>query len=137
MLVTIGHFFDPMEAHILRARLESEGIPATVADDLLVTANWPWSVALGGAKLQVPREDEAQAREILAAYASGELASDVELETGTGPEACPDCGSTELERSVPASQKLFALGLFAISSATFPTRTSSLRCKSCGHRWQS
>ncbi|WP_147300667.1 DUF2007 domain-containing protein [Lysobacter silvisoli] len=31
MLLTVGRYFDPWEAHILRARLEAEGIPASVA----------------------------------------------------------------------------------------------------------
>ena len=41
MLVTLARYFDPWEAHVLRARLESEGIPATVTGDQHIIANWP------------------------------------------------------------------------------------------------
>jgi hypothetical protein len=136
MLVTCAHFYEPVEAHVVRARLEAEGIPATVADDQLVTANWPLSVALGGARIQVPEEFLAEARAIIEAYSNGEFAADLDAETGSEPEQCPRCQGRTIQRSVPASQKALALGVFALSGATFPTRESVLRCGDCGEQWQ-
>ena len=43
-----------MEAHIFRLRLEAEGIFAVVAHEHHVWANWPYAMALGGVKVQVP-----------------------------------------------------------------------------------
>ena len=51
MLATVTRYFDPWEAHILCARLVAEGIPASVIGDQHIMANWPMSVALGGAAL--------------------------------------------------------------------------------------
>jgi hypothetical protein len=131
MLVTVAQFFDPMEAHIVRARLEAEDIPATVAHDQHVTANWPLSVALGGVRVQVPADCAEPAQALLAAYHRGELAQ----EPAAPEENCPDCGADGTERRVGMGQKALAIGVFVLGSATFPTRQTVLRCRACGHEW--
>jgi hypothetical protein len=136
LLVTCAQFIEPVEAQIVRARLESEGIPAFVADELLVTANWPISTALGGVRVQVPPEYLDEAREIVAAYFQGQFAADVDAEAGSEPHKCPACGSESFRRSVPFGQKALAIGVFAVGGATFPTRCSSFRCTACGKRWE-
>lgn len=54
--VTVANYIEPSEAHVVRALLESAGLPATVADEHHVTANYPISTALGGVRVQVPKE---------------------------------------------------------------------------------
>ena len=136
MLTTIGRYFDPWEAHILRARLEAEGIPATVAGDQHVIANWPWSVALGGAALQVPSEYLAQAQEILAAYHAGSLQEDLIAEHPNAADECPSCSGSQVVGSVPLRQRALTFATFLLSSAPFPTSASSMQCQACGYRWQ-
>jgi len=53
MLTTIASYSFPYEAHIARAKLESEGIPAFVADEHTISMQWLYSNALGGVRLQV------------------------------------------------------------------------------------
>tara|TARA_R100001143_G_scaffold755_1_gene2242 strand:- start:4968 stop:5165 length:198 start_codon:yes stop_codon:yes gene_type:complete len=48
MLKTVATFSFPHEAHIARAKLESEGIPALVADEHTINMQWLYSNALGG-----------------------------------------------------------------------------------------
>ncbi len=71
--VTVAHFFIPTEAHILRGRLESEGIPAVVTDANLVQANNLISVAVGGVRVQVPVEFAPEAEGIVDAIQRGEF----------------------------------------------------------------
>lgn len=78
---TIARYSTPAEAHVMRARLEAEGIPAIVADEYTVSANWLWSVAVGGVRLQVPAELAGQAMELLAAVQAGNYALADEVET--------------------------------------------------------
>ena len=137
MLVTIEHFFDPWEAHILRARLEADGIPAIVASDQHIMACWPLSLALGGAALQVQEEHAHKASEIISAYRSGALKEDLIAEHPEAADACPACGSQELESSVPLSQSALNLATFMLASAPFPTNASQKKCKACGHEWRS
>ncbi len=66
MLITVASFSFPHEAHIARAKLDSEGIPATLADEYTIGMQWLYSNALGGVKVQVPEPYAQQAVEILA-----------------------------------------------------------------------
>jgi len=63
---TVISFRDPFEANIVRAKLIAAGIDAIVTDELTVQANWFYSLAIGGVKVQVPDGDIALARNILA-----------------------------------------------------------------------
>jgi predicted amidophosphoribosyltransferase len=45
-LVTVATFNYPLEAHLSRAKLESEGIKAFVADEHMINANWLYSIAV-------------------------------------------------------------------------------------------
>ena len=136
MLTTVGRYFDPWEAHILRARLEAEGVPASVTGDQHIIANWPLSVALGGAALQVPDEYVEQAQEIIAAYHAGTLEQDLVAEHPEAANTCPACGAAEAKGSVPLSQRALAVATFLVASAPFTTHASHMQCKTCGHHWQ-
>jgi Putative prokaryotic signal transducing protein len=62
--VTVKQFPDSLSAAIPRSRLEAEGIPTFVAGERM-DALAAYQVATGGAKLQVPAEQVAEARIIL------------------------------------------------------------------------
>ncbi|WP_111495422.1 MULTISPECIES: DUF2007 domain-containing protein [Marinobacter] len=64
--VTVARYSLPFEAHVARARLDSEGVDATVADEHTIGMQWLYSDAMGGVRLQVRAEDEFRARAILA-----------------------------------------------------------------------
>jgi len=134
-MITVAHYFEPSEAHVVRALLASAGLHATVADEHHVIANYPISTALGGVRVQVPHEEVEAAKGLIAAYANGELQRELEEETGDVPEACPACGSAELSGRVPVRSKVLAVAVFALGAATFPTRQSVRKCASCGHSW--
>ena len=128
MLVTVASFHDSIEAQIVRALLESEGIPAMLADLNLVSANWAMSVAVGGVRVQVLAENLDEARKLVAAYHAGELAYGAEHATAA---ACASCGSAEIARVVPASQKALAIATFAFAGVPISTTTQRV-CRNCG-----
>ncbi len=66
MLITVASFSFPHEAHIAKAKLCSENIPATLADEYTIGMQWLYSDALGGVKVQVPAPFAQRAIEILA-----------------------------------------------------------------------
>ena len=72
--ITIARFLIPMDAHILRGRLEAQGVPAIVADGNLTQTNGLLSVAVGGARVQVPVPYVAEAISVIAALRSGAFA---------------------------------------------------------------
>ena len=65
-LVTLLKYLQPVEAHILKGKLESEGIAAAVFDENFSTI-YPFAAQLtGGVHLKVRAEDLERAKEILA-----------------------------------------------------------------------
>jgi len=64
-LVTIGRYFNPLEAHAHRMALEEASLPAWVSDE---SGGAMFGVGVGS-RLQVRAEDEAAARAILEAAA--------------------------------------------------------------------
>lgn len=134
MPITIARYFEPSEAHVVRALLESAGLRATVADEHHVTANYPLSTALGGVRVQVPAEEAEAAAELVAAYSRGEL--DAGDGDGAAAGGCPACGSQRVTPHVSGGSKLLAVAVFLLGSATFPTRESVYDCADCGHHWE-
>lgn len=63
--ITIFAFTYPHEAHIAKAKLESEGIEVMLKDELTVQVNNFYSGAIGGVKLQVQENNVIPAQEIL------------------------------------------------------------------------
>lgn len=90
----------PYEAHLGRARLESEGITAVVADEHTISMQWMLSDALGGVRLRVQEADLARAEEILS-----EDRSDLVEESGAGPMADQSGEAPGLRLSPLASEK--------------------------------
>lgn len=62
---TLASFSLPMDAYLLRARLESSGITSYIRDENLITLDWLYSNAVGGVKVDVMDEDYEEALQIL------------------------------------------------------------------------
>lgn len=135
MLVTLARFVDPWEAHVVRARLEADGIPATVAFAHHAIANWPMSLALGGTAVQVPGTLLDRSRALLADYAAGILEDELNEEAGIQGEHCPACGSTDFKRTMPWQKRLGAIVVMLVF-APYPTHRNRFICRACGCRWQ-
>ncbi len=134
MLVTVTRFLDPWEAYVVRARMEAEGIPATVAYANHAIVNWPMSLALGGTAVQVPEGFLAQAREVLSEYEAGALEDALNAALGLEREHCPRCGSTDFKRTMPWGKRARAALIVALF-APYPASRSRFICRNCGCRW--
>jgi hypothetical protein len=62
-LVTVGQYGETMQAELAKARLDSAGIPSFLVGENTAML---YGTGLGGLKLQVSPQDEADARNILA-----------------------------------------------------------------------
>ena len=81
-LVTVARMYNPLEAEMLRGRLESEGVPAMVADTQTAQVNPFYKLAIGGVRVMVPEAYLARAREIVRADARGDYALDDGTDVG-------------------------------------------------------
>jgi hypothetical protein len=75
-LVLIARLFTALDAHLLRSRLEAEGVPAVVVDDNIVQTNPFLTLAVGGVRVLVPESLAERAREIARAIERGDYALD-------------------------------------------------------------
>jgi hypothetical protein len=133
-LTTVARYRDLPTAELARSRLEAEGIEAVLLDRNLVAQDWLVSNAIGGVRLQVPAEEAARAREILAEDGTADLAATFE---GSLPpakdEVCPSCGSERVRGSRLATRTKALSLLLSIPFVLWSRRT---RCLDCGHRWR-
>lgn len=129
-IVTVATYTDAVQAYLARGRLDVEGIPATVAHEHHIWANWMLSNALGGVKIQVPTSFRECALEILGRHDRGEYA----LPTPeTDRQHCPNCESILIEED-KAAWKIAFLGLF-LFHVPLPFKRGRYKCKMCTHRW--
>ncbi|MEZ5464143.1 MAG: DUF2007 domain-containing protein [Lysobacteraceae bacterium] len=152
MLVTVARTEMAPEAHILRGRLEAEGIPAFIQHEHHVTMDWLVSNALGGVRLQVPVECAQEAAAILRAVRDGELhlisdaeSSDVRaipadddtetevMQVRDSNPACPDCGKPGEARWT--SGRGLVLALLFIQALPWPWRRAHWQCCHCTRTW--
>jgi hypothetical protein len=136
-LVIVGSFINPWDAYLAKGRLEDEGIPAFIADEYHVWANWIYAQALGGVKVQVTEEHAAAANGILDSVAHGGYAEELKSEfPDLDANNCPQCGSDRYRSSIPAGFLLLAVLTLGIFSIIFPLRRDSHQCIRCGHQWK-
>lgn len=126
MLVTVSRYSFPYEAHLARALLESEGIPAFVADEHTINMQWLYSDAMGGVRLQVPEDWAQQACDVLREDREQVL----EEQQETDKDLCSHCGSADTEYHQIGKRWAFLVFL-GIHFPLFPVR-HGVRCRTCG-----
>jgi Putative prokaryotic signal transducing protein len=122
----------PWEAHVSRALLESEGIPAFVAEEHQVTANWSMSGVLGGVRLLVPVEHLDAARTTFAMRDRGDLEAALVEQYPPETFTCARCGSPNFAEKRQWLSIALAVILLITMRVIFPP--SKLReCTTCRH----
>jgi hypothetical protein len=133
MLVTVASFREPWEAHLLRGRLQAEGILAFVAFDQHAGNKWIISNALGGAKVQVSSDEIELAREVEAECRNGVFKKHLESQIGELDDpVCPHCGGTEFRKRRPFLRAALAVILSLGTGTILPPIGWILDCKTCG-----
>ncbi len=133
-LVTIATFSFPTRAYIAKSKLESEGIWSFVADVYTITANWLYSTALGGVKLQVRQEDAQRAVETLNDRSEEPVGQDEAQEQQDHAERCPVCGSGNVRYMKHATPLVFLSWL--VLDFPLPFMRRRWQCCTCSHVWQ-
>jgi predicted RNA-binding Zn-ribbon protein involved in translation (DUF1610 family) len=129
-IVTLESYYDPMLAHIVRTRLEDNGIQCFIADENTVGANPLYNQAIGGVKLKVFEKDIERCREI--------LANDPELNENDNQEVddenntlvvCPNCGSTNIVSITEDKGKGFFSTLINLANPFYSQK--NWHCNNC------
>lgn len=129
--VAVLRFRDLPDAEMAQSVLRSAGIDSFLADQNIVRLDWLWSDAMGGVKVVVRAEDEADARELLKQAGSGEIEWE---DAAVRPhQTCPQCGSRDL--SYRDLRKRIGFATLAIG-LPLPIHKPRWRCARCGYTWQ-
>ncbi len=131
--VTVASYSQPIQAHLARTKLESEGIPCIVGDEHLVRVDWLLSNAVGGVKLKVPSWEEARAREALRPRPHLVVVAE-DGEPADGEMICPRCRSYDVYHEI-YSQRM--AGIFILLFGfLIPWRNRRWTCKQCDYEWK-
>lgn len=125
-----------MDAYIVKGRLESEGIPATIVDSYYIGLDWTMSFALGGVKIHIPDAYKDQAMTVLddieagGYYLTGDLAKEE-------PIHCTKCHATNVFPS-DFSWKFSFVFLFLLATpyavpVPVPYTRRYFHCMHCSH----
>ncbi len=95
-LVTIASFRDLYDAQLAKIRLESAGLEWFFADEATVHADWLYSNAIGGIKLQVRKADVQRALDVLARDSIDEDFAEKAIQEEVESSVCPRCGSENI-----------------------------------------
>jgi len=96
-IITFESYYDPMLAHIVRTRLEANGLPCYIADENTIGANPLYNQAIGGVKLKIFERDLLKCREVLANEGDLHEQDHVEFNNETNTYIlCPYCASSNV-----------------------------------------
>ena len=140
-LITIATCNELTEAHILKGRLEAEGILCFLGDEHIVGAQPFYAVAVGGIKLKVPENDVDEAKAILAGIQGGHadyLLDEIELAPPMQEHAiaqtCPHCGSDNIAEE-KYNKTVFSLS-YLFLGFPLPFLNHRYKCYNCGQQWK-
>jgi hypothetical protein len=134
MIHTVSTHTTAIEAHIVRGRLECEGIPAFVAFEHHIWAKWSLSVALGGVRVQVPFSYLKEAIQVVENINCNKYKIELEEEISSSDAiSCPKCGS-EATYPLNWSWKV-ALVVIFLFSVPLPYTHQHMKCGKCSHAW--
>ncbi len=137
-IIVHSTYYNPIEANIIKARLESNDIPCFLTDENVATLNGLYNQAIGGVKLNVFERDVDQINALLAEDLAG---SDPELENTDDDNdkvLCENCGSDNVSYG-QATQKRFSWWVTVLSFLfmVLPFKANKCyHCYNCGHEFK-
>ncbi len=129
-LITLRTFDSSIDAHMLKVKLESEGIISFIFDEHMVSLNPLNNMLLGGIKLKIAQADFNKAMEIVEELDNYKFTDEKDELI-----RCPDCDSTDLYngfKSMKGIRGVLSL-IVSLILVVYPIYHKVVyRCKSCG-----
>ena len=132
-LITVKTFDNSIETHLLKCKLESEGVKCYIFDENMVSLNPLYNITVGGIKLKINEIDLNKASEII------KLISETKI-TDEKNEIikCPKCSSEELYIGYKSMKDVKGILSIIVSLIfmVFPIYYRILnKCKTCGNEF--
>lgn len=127
-LVTLTSFENTVEAHLLKSKLESEGIICFLKDEYITNAYQQYSYPFGGVKLMVRNSDYSEALKIV-----NLIASNAFMDNKNFNLKCPNCNSVKIQRrkSIRSIVGIISLLITLILSVIAIKPKTLYRCNNC------
>jgi hypothetical protein len=131
-IVTFQSYYDPMLAHIIRTRLEANGIQCFIADENTISANPIYNQAVGGVKLKIFERDMQKCLDILASEGDLHERDHFEIDNDNNTYVvCPFCGSNNVSSLAKDSKTEWPI-LNSISNLVNPfSSQKNWHCNNC------
>jgi DNA-directed RNA polymerase subunit RPC12/RpoP len=140
--VVYSTYYNPMEANIIKAKLEDSGFACFLADENVATLNPLYNQAIGGVKLIVFERDVEAINTLLAEDNSLSFDSSEEEvfddEVETDKIVCEKCGSKNVGYGM-ATDKKYSIWATLLAFLTFTTPIKANKCHhcyDCGHEFK-
>jgi DNA-directed RNA polymerase subunit RPC12/RpoP len=129
-------FYNPIEANIVKARLDDSGFACFLADENLATLNPLYNQAIGGVRLIVFERD-VDAIDTLLAEDILLPDADVNDEVNAEGVACENCGSTNVSYGMATKQKFsWWVTILSFIFFTYPFKANKCyHCYNCGEEF--
>lgn len=98
-IITFGSYYDPMLAHIIKTKLEANGVPCFIADENTAVMNPFYNQAIGGVKVRIFERDLVRSNLIIKEDTESLNQDNFEIDYETTANTlCPFCDSVNVKR---------------------------------------
>ena len=133
-LITIKTFDNSIDTHLMKSKLESEGIVCYIFDENMVTYNPIYNIAFGGIKLKINEQDLNKASNIIKLINESKITDE-----NNEIIKCPKCNSEELYigyKSMKGVKGVLSI-IVSLIFMIFPIYYKTLnKCKICGQEFR-
>jgi DNA-directed RNA polymerase subunit RPC12/RpoP len=133
--VTVKTFDNAIDAHLLRSKLESEGIECFLFDENTVSINPLFNIAVDGIKLKIHEKDVEKTKRILKEISETHFTDD-----DGNIIKCPNCSSTDLIPNFKSNKSKTGLfsTLVSLLLGILPFYNKSVyKCRECNKEFRS
>lgn len=133
-LITARVFDNPIDANMLKSKLESEGINCFLFDESTVTLDPLLSNAVGGIKLKINKADTERVKELL-----NQIEGNPYMDDNNKVITCPNCNSSNIItgfKSFKGIAGIFSL-LLSLLMMIYPFHFNNVyKCKNCNSEFK-
>lgn len=135
-IIVYSTYYNPIEANIVKGRLEDSDIPCFLTDENIATIQPLYNQAVGGVKLNVFERDVTRINELLA-----EEENNIEVDNEIPTEdkvICDSCGSDNVSYG-QATKNRFSwwVTILSIILFVYPFKANNCyHCYNCGHEFK-
>lgn len=137
--IVFNTFYNPIEAQIIKTRLEDGGFSCFLADENTATIYPLYNQAIGGVRLIVFERDQEEITKFLAEDNSLNAEhTDAEISENEGQVVCEKCGSSNVGYGMATKKKFswWVIALSVIVGVFYPFKGKKCyHCYQCGHEF--